>query len=354
MSVVSARAVMDAMDRNKYEVCPIGITKSGQWLTSGDPMLALTSGESTPPEVASGEEAGQRLTTLGGRELVPGTSDGHFPDVDVVFPVLHGPHGEDGTVQGLLELAGLPYVGAGVLGSALGLDKIAQKAVLMANELPVVDYCVLLRSDWRADEERALADIQRRFDFPVFIKPANMGSSVGVSKARDTDELQKALALASRYDRRILIEAAIDAREIECSVLGNDHPVASVPGEVVPSNEFYDYRAKYIDDDSELRIPAPIDEDLTHEIQSLAVRAFAAIDCAGMARADFFLCRETGRLFINELNTIPGFTAISMYPKLWAASGVPFSELIDRLIDLAMERQQDRIDSQSMYEPNRG
>jgi D-alanine-D-alanine ligase len=230
------------------------------------------------------------------------------------------------------------------------MDKIAQKAVLSAHGLPVVDSLAVLRARWRRSPDEIIGSVEERFDYPVFVKPANLGSSVGVSKAHDRDELVRGLDLASRYDRRLLVEAGINAREIECSVLGNDDPVASVLGEVVPSNEFYDYRAKYVDDASELHIPARLPEETTRAIQQLAVKAFQAIDCAGMARVDFFLCRDTGQVYVNELNTIPGFTSISMYPKLWAASGLPYPELIDRLIDLAIERHADKHESETSYQ----
>jgi len=267
-----------------------------------------------------------------------------------VFPVLHGTYGEDGTVQGLLELAGLPYVGSGVLGSALGMDKVAMKAVFRAHGLPIGDYVAVQRSAWRARPEAIVAEVEARLGYPVFTKPANLGSSVGVAKAHNREELVRGLDLAARFDRRLLVEAGINAREIECAVLGNDDPIASVPGEVVPSNEFYDYRAKYIDNASGLFIPARLPAETAAQIRDVAVRAFLALDCAGMARVDFFLCKDTGRVYLNEVNTIPGFTAISMYPKLWEASGVPYPELVDRLIELALERHEDRRATQTSYE----
>jgi D-alanine-D-alanine ligase len=351
VSLASARSVMGALDKNKYEILPVGIDRTGRWITAGDPMALLSAGGPEPQEEEA--KAGDRetaLVTAQGRELVPGASHARFPVVDVVFPVLHGTYGEDGTIQGLLELADLAYVGADVLGSAVGLDKVIQKAVLAANGLPVVAYLAVLRSRWHEAPEAVLAEIEARFDYPVFLKPANAGSSVGVSKAHDREELARGLDLAARFDRKLLVEAAIDAREIECSVLGNDDPIASVPGEVIPCHEFYDYSAKYVDEDSELQIPARLTAEQTRQVQDLAVRAFRAIDCAGMARADFFLERGTGRIYVNELNTIPGFTAISMYPKLWEASGVPYPELLDRLIALAIERREDKRATQTRYE----
>ncbi|MBM3188169.1 MAG: D-alanine--D-alanine ligase [Chloroflexi bacterium] len=352
VSLLSARSVMSAMDPNKYEIYPIGITKQGRWLTTGDPMKLLSSdpgARALQGAVHTGSSASQ-LASLGKRDLVPGTWRTRFPDVDVVFPVLHGPFGEDGTVQGLLELADLPYVGAGVLGSALGLDKVAQKDVLSAHGLPVVDYLVIKRQRWQQAPADVIAEVNGRLRYPVFVKPANLGSSVGVSKVHEPTELAPALDRAARYDRKLLVEQGVNAREIECSVLGNDQPIASVPGEVVPSNEFYDYRAKYIDNASRFYIPADLDEDTVRLVQSYAVRAFLAIDCAGMARVDFFLDRDTGCVFINELNTIPGFTAISMYPKLWEASGLPYPQLIDRLVELAIERHRETRAVETCYQ----
>jgi D-alanine-D-alanine ligase len=344
VSLASARSVMGAMDPDKYEIIPIGITPQGQWLLTGDPMVRLSAGG----EPTSAQDGA--IMPAGERELVPGASRARFPEVDVVFPVLHGTYGEDGTVQGLFELADLPYVGAGVLGSALGLDKAAQKAVLASHGLPIVEYEAVLRSHWRRSPDEIIKLVEERLIYPVFVKPANLGSSVGVSKAHDRGELRRGLDLAARFDRKLLVEAGINAREIECSVLGNDDPIASVLGEVVPSNEFYDYRAKYVDDASELYIPADLPEETTHMIRQLAVRAFRAIDCAGMARVDFFLCRDTGRVYVNELNTIPGFTVISMYPKLWVASGLPYPDLIDRLIELAIERHAEKQASETEYQ----
>lgn len=356
VSLASARSVMEAMDPERYEAVPVGITKEGRWLTGGDPLAALESGASGSALSAGETPDAEKAPTAhadaaeAGRALVPGAptprpcddGDGRFPAVDVVFPVLHGTYGEDGTVQGLLELADLPYVGAGVLGSALGLDKIAMKAVLSANGLPTLEAVAFPKSRWLREPEAVVDEIEGRFPYPVFAKPANMGSSVGISKAHDRPELVKAIDLAARYDRRVLVEPGLDVREIECAVLGNDDPIASVCGEVVPCNEFYDYRAKYVDGDSALYIPADLTAEQSEEIRRLAVRAFVALDIAGMARADFFLCRRTGAIYVNELNTIPGFTSISMYPKLWEATGLPYPALIDRLIELALERHAQR------------
>jgi D-alanine-D-alanine ligase len=343
VSIASARSVMSAINQDKYELVPVGISKSGRWLTTGDPMARLACGEGTPTS------DGTALAQVERTDLVPGTGVERFPQVDVVFPVLHGPQGEDGTVQGLLELADLPYVGSGVLGSALGMDKVAMKAVFLAHGLPVVDYQEVLRKHWQTQPEGIRKTLEARLAYPMFIKPANLGSSVGVSKAHNRAELIAGLDLAARFDRKLVVEAGIDAREIECAILGNDDPIASVAGEVVPNREFYDYRAKYLDNASELYIPADIPADTAQIVKDCAIKGFLALDCAGMARADFLLDRKSGQVFLNELNTIPGFTSISMYPKLWAASGIPYGELIERLITLALERYQDKHASETTY-----
>lgn len=282
--------------------------------------------------------------------MVPGTRKRGIPQVDVVFPVLHGPYGEDGTIQGLLELADIPYVGAGVLGSALGMDKALMKTVFKAKGLPVVDHLVIKRRDWETNSREVIQRIEKALGYPCFVKPANLGSSVGVSKVHGPAELPAALNLAARYDRKMLAERAVDAREIECSVLGNDDPIASVPGEIIPCNEFYDYEAKYIAGESELIIPADLPPAVTQQVRHLAIEAFLALDCAGMARVDFLLDKKTDQIYISELNTIPGFTPISMYPKLWEASGIPYPELIDRLIELALERYEDKSRSETSYD----
>jgi D-alanine-D-alanine ligase len=335
---VSARSVIDALDPERYEVEPVGIAKDGSWhrVPGGPPAIRARS-RRLPEVQAGGGNDVSLAQTPGERRLVGG--DGSTTDIDVVIPLLHGPYGEDGTIQGFLELAGVPYVGAGVLGSALGMDKALQKTILEAAGLPVVSNATVYERDWRDDPESTEA-AAAELGFPLFAKPANLGSSVGISKVHDASELSPALDEAFRYDTKAVLEAAFEnAREIECAVLGNDDPVASLPGEVVPSGEFYDYRAKYVDESSTLIIPAKLPEAVIVEIQRMAVAAFRAIDCAGMARVDFFYRDEPEpRLVVNELNTIPGFTSISMYPKMWEASGVSYAELLDRLIDLAIER----------------
>jgi len=346
VSLASARSVMAALDPDRYEIVPLGITHAGRWLLGSNPMAALTGAEG-PAELAGLPAA---RVPQGRRELVPGATGQTFPALDVVFPVLHGPFGEDGTIQGLLELAGVPYVGSGVLASALGMDKIATRAAFAAHGLPQVAYRAFKRREWEEKPEAVLADVEAALRYPMFVKPANLGSSIGISKARDRAGLRSALDEAAAYDRKLLVEEAVpDAREIECSVLGNDDPLASVPGEVIPCNEFYDYAAKYLDGNSQLLIPAPLPTAVAEHIRELAVRAYQAIDGAGLARADFLLSRSTGDVYVNELNTMPGFTQISMYPKLWEASGLPYSELLDRLIDLALERHADRGRSLTSY-----
>ncbi len=345
VSLASARSVMAALDPAKYEVVPIGITHGGRWLTNGDPLARLAAGEDAAP-------AGSALVgpSVGHRELVPGATGERFPQLDVIFPVLHGPFGEDGTVQGLFELAGLPYVGCGVLASAAGMDKIASKMLFAAAGLPQTRYLAFTRREWEQRPDDVLARIKAELRYPLFVKPANLGSSIGVSKVKEAGALAPALTEAARYDRRLVVEEAVPhAREIECSVLGNEEPIASVPGEVVPSNEFYDYAAKYIDGKSALLIPAPLPATLAERVRELAVRAFKAIDGAGLARVDFLLNDLSGELFVNEVNTMPGFTAISMYPKLWEASGLSYPELCDRLIELALERHRERARSLTSY-----
>lgn len=345
VSLRSAASVIDALPEDKYEVVLVGITKTGRWVL-GEAAASLLAGQAEAP--------GERLVLpadpeRGLIEVDLATGRVRWERVDLVFPVLHGTFGEDGTIQGLLEMADLPYVGAGVAASAVGMDKVLMRDLYRQSGLPVVDSDFYLRSRWRREPERVLDEVEARFGYPCFVKPANLGSSVGVSKAHDRAELAEAVALAARFDRKVLVEQAVNAREIECSVLGNDEPIASVPGEIVPSREFYDYAAKYIDEDSQLVIPAKLDSATAARVQDLAVRAFKAIDCAGMGRVDFFLDRDDGRLYVNEINTIPGFTSISMYPKLWEASGLPYPRLLDRLLQLALERYREKRESDTSF-----
>jgi len=352
VSLMSARGVMNALDKEKYTVVPIGITKEGRWLAAGDPLRTLSSGVNagSQPAALLAEPSSQGLIHLEEEEPAGRLIAVQMSQLDVVFPLLHGPYGEDGTIQGLLELAGLPYVGAGVAASAVGMDKALFKDIMRAHNLPVVPDLVIKRKTWEQHPEEILARIEAEIGYDCFVKPANLGSSVGVSKAHNRAELQTALEEAARFDRKLVVEEAVDAREIEVSVLGNDVPITSLPGEIVPCNEFYDYAAKYLADESELLIPAPISRHLTEQVRQMAIKAYLAIDCAGMARADFLLDRQSGELYINEVNTIPGFTPISMYPKLWEATGLSYTELIDRLIELALERHQDKSRSATYYQ----
>jgi len=339
VSLLSAQSVIRFLDQEKYDIVPIAITKEGRWFSGPDALEKMQSG------IQDGLDRAFILPEPGESRLYQnqdGAAMRILEELDIVFPVLHGTFGEDGTIQGLFEMAELPYVGAGVLASSVAMDKGLFKSVMRDYEIPVVKDAVFLSADIRSFHERVLDEAQALTDFPLFVKPANMGSSVAVSKCRTREELSDALLLAARYDRRVVVEEGVEAREIEVSVLGNDDPEASVPGEVVPGDEFYSYNAKYIDGTSVLHIPAPIDDALAEEVRRLAIQSFKAIDCAGMARVDFLLDKVSGKLYLNELNSLPGFTQISMYPKLWEASGVTYADLLDRLIDLAWERYCDK------------
>src|SRR5450432_3950975 len=371
VSLLSAASVLNAIDKEKYEVVPIGITKDGRWLTAehaenllqgklmieprnlraGNPettasAAVLAQGESVvfPPEPVHRD-----------RGLVPFQSDAALTrrasdraiNVDVIFPVLHGTFGEDGTIQGLLELADIPYVGAGVLGSAAGVDKDIMKSLFIAAGIPIVKHVTILRSAWENEPKKIQKLVESKLIYPVCVKPANLGSSVGISKAHNRKELGPAIEEAAKFDRKIVIEQGVGgkkdkAREIECSVLGNDEPAASLPGEIVPGKEFYDYTAKYLDEGSQLFIPAKLTKAETNKIQQLAIAAFQAVDCSGLARVDFLMEPRSRKIYLNEINTMPGFTSISMYPKMWAASGLKYPELIERLIQLGMERHEDK------------
>jgi D-alanine-D-alanine ligase len=347
VSLASAAAVFQNLDRDRYDPVAILIEKDGRWaLPAAPPAIAVAADviHAGKKELAGPSREAHLVAHPGGDTLLTVDRSAPLPVVsglglDVVFPVLHGPYGEDGTVQGLLELANVPYVGAGVLASAIGMDKAAMKLIFAARGLPICDYDVILTRDWRRDERAVMHRVVSRLGFPLFVKPANLGSSVGISKAAHATQLRDAINLAAEFDRKVVIEAAVPkAREIECSVLGNDDPEASLPGEVVPSREFYDYEAKYLDEGSKLLIPAPLSSAQTDEVRRLAIEAFKAIDGAGMSRVDFLLAGDSGVLYLNEVNTIPGFTTIGMYSKMWAASGVSFPVLLDRLIALALER----------------
>lgn len=336
VSLMSARSVLSALDPARYEILPVGIRKDGRWFGGPDALSAFLEGraEILDPVAIVGEPGHRALF-----RWEPGRELELLQRIDVVFPVTHGSYGEDGTLQGLLEMADVPYVGCGVLASSVAMDKGLFKELMRVRGIPVAES-VLFPSSWIEDRrDEVMQRAEAVAPYPLFTKPANLGSSVGVSKCRSRSDLYEGLIDAARYDRRVLVERGIEAREIEVSVLGNEAPEASVVGEIIPSDEFYSYRAKYLDEASRLLIPAPVDPGIAAEVRRLAVEAFKAIDGAGMARADFLLERSTGNLYLNELNTIPGFTKISMYPKLWEAAGLSYSALMDRLIELALERQ---------------
>jgi len=349
VSLMSSRSVLSVLDRQKYEITEIGIDHEGVWWSGEHVLEALEKGSTlglyrvfmlpepgTPTLFKKTEKEGIETVT----PLI---------ELDVVFPVLHGTFGEDGTLQGFFEMADIAYVGAGVLGSSLGMDKGVFKDIMRANGIPVAEWLVCTRKEVEKDINGIIRQAETLAPYPLFVKPANLGSSVGITKVKNRSDFYEGIMDAARYDRRILIERGINAREIEISVLGNENPQASIPGEIIPSDEFYSYHAKYLNGKSELFIPAPIPENLIREVQDLALRTYQAIDCAGMARVDFLLDRDTNELFINEINTIPGFTAISMYPKLWEASGLPYGELVNKLIELALERKQERNKSKRTY-----
>jgi D-alanine-D-alanine ligase len=387
--LLSAASVLNAINKDKYDVVPIGITKEGRWLAPAHAELLLRGeaprGEALRGETPRGEKPGEHpeahsrhlragdpeattsaaLLARGEAVIVPPSPQAHglFPfesaakagvtredqgiQVDVIFPVMHGTFGEDGTIQGLLELADIPYVGAGVLGSAAGMDKDVMKKLFAAAGLAIVKHVTVLRAHWEKEPKKVTKEIEKKLKYPVFVKPANLGSSVGISKVHDRKELPAAMDEAARYDRKIVIEEGVGgkkhkARELECSVLGNDEPQASIVGEIVPGAEFYSYNAKYVDEGSKPLIPAPISKKLMKQTQEMAIRAFQAVDCSGLARVDFLMDPKSGRVYLNEINTMPGFTSISMYPKLWAASGLEYPDLIDRLIQLAFARFEEK------------
>jgi D-alanine-D-alanine ligase len=373
VSLLSAASVLKAIDRNKYEVVPIGITKAGNWVTASDAHRLLTGesahierhlragdpettsaaavlarGESViVPPVPSGDQTGALVPFETHASSLAHHSAEQVLNLDVIFPVLHGTFGEDGTIQGLFELAGIAYVGSGVLGSATGMDKDVMKRLFAAAKLPIPKHISFLRTDWESSPKKTIAKVEAALKYPLFVKPANLGSSVGITKAHNRKELGPAIDLAASYDRKIIVEhgigGKIKARELEVGILGNDNPKASVVGEIVPGKEFYDYEAKYLTEGSNLILPAKITRAQTKQVQEMAIAAFRACDCSGLARVDFLMDPgKSQRIYLNEINTLPGFTSISMYPKLWTASGVPYHDLIDRLIQLALERRRER------------
>ncbi|MFA6524656.1 MAG: D-alanine--D-alanine ligase family protein [Patescibacteria group bacterium] len=353
VSIVSAESIINSLNRKKFEIIPIGITKAGKWIAGTTAFATLKAGTKkilpkfekmvTPDSTKQGLV---QMSKSGAKESVLG--------LDVIIPIIHGPYGEDGTLQGLLELANIPYVGAGVLASSVAMDKVVSKQLFMQAGLPVLPYVSFLRTEWAASQNKLISAIRKTLKYPIFVKPANLGSSVGIGLANDQKGLVSSILEASRYDRKLLIEQGLKKpREIEVSVLGNNDPQASVPGEIIPSNEFYDYDAKYVDDKSRSIIPAKLSKKTADSIKKMAIKAYQTLDCAGMARVDFLIDKKTGKIYLNEVNTIPGFTSISMYPKLWAASGISYQKLIDKLIQLALERFKDSRQSLTSYKPKK-
>ena len=354
VSFCSASSIIKAIDKDKYTVVPIGITKEGRWISPQDSKLALQSGkiEGKNSVILLNEPSGKSLICIDNNQRLDKSLA--LEKLDVIFPVLHGPYGEDGTVQGLLELANIPYVGAGVAASAISMDKDLMKTIFQQRGLPILKWMTIKRKEWQKDKEKILSLIKNGFEYPLFVKPTNLGSSVGITKVHEKEELEGAIDLASSYDRKILIEEGLEGvREIECGVLGNDEPRASVAGEVRPAGEFYDYDSKYLDKETQLIVPADLPDGVSQEVQEIALRAFKAVDGAGMARVDFFVSKKENRIYLSEINTIPGFTSVSMYPRLWEASGIPYSELIDRLIQLALERHQDKKQNKISYDESK-
>lgn len=354
VSFRSATSIIKAINKDKYTVVPIGITKKGRWISPQDSELALQSGkiEGKSTVILLNDPSGNALIRTDNNQGLEKSST--LERVDLIFPILHGPYGEDGTIQGLLELANIPYVGSGVAASAISMDKDLMKTIFQQRSLPILKWITIKRKEWQKDKEKILSLIQNGFEYPLFVKPANLGSSVGITKVHKKEELEKAIDLASSYDRKILIEEGLeDVREVECGVLGNDEPRASVVGEVIPAGEFYDYNSKYIDGGTQLIVPAELPDGLSKKVQEIALCAFKAVDAVGMARVDFFVSKKENKIYLSEINTIPGFTSVSMYPRLWMASGVPYSDLIDQLIQLALERYQDKNQNKISYDESK-
>jgi D-alanine-D-alanine ligase len=354
VSFCSASSIIKAIDKDKYTVVPIGITKEGRWISPQDSELALQSGriEGKNTVILLNDSFSKSLVCIDNNQKLDKSSA--LEKLDAIFPVLHGPYGEDGTVQGLLELANIPYVGAGVAASAISMDKDLMKIIFQQKGLPILKWMTIKRKEWQKDKEKILSLVQNDFEYPLFVKPTNLGSSVGITKVHKKEELEKAIDLASSYDRKLLIEQGLEeVREIECGVLGNDEPQASVAGEVKPAGEFYDYDSKYIDKETQLIVPADLPDEVSQEVQWIALRAFKAIDAAGMARVDFFVTKKENKIYLSEINTIPGFTSVSMYPRLWQASGIPYPDLIDQLIQLALERHRDKNQNKISYDESK-
>jgi len=354
VSFCSASSIIKAIDKDKYTVVPIGITKEGRWISPQDSELALQSGriEGKSTVILLNDPSGRALVRIDNNQRLDKSSV--LEKIDVIFPVLHGPYGEDGTVQGLLELADIPYVGAGVVASAISMDKDLMKTIFQQKGLPILKWMTIKRKKWQKDKEKILSLVQDDFEYPLFVKPTNLGSSIGITKVHKKEELDKAIDLAASYDRKILIEEGLEeVREIECGVLGNDEPQVSVVGEVRPAGEFYDYDSKYIDEETQLIVPTDLPEEVSGKVQQIALLAFKAVDAAGMARVDFFVSKKENKIYLSEINTIPGFTSVSMYPRLWEASGISYPDLIDQLIQLALERHQDKNQNKISYDESK-
>lgn len=345
VSIVSAKNIMEAMDREKYDVIPIGITKDGKWLSGENAINAFQTGNySGLTEVSLNTKSGaNELLHLSGNTY-------EIMNVDIFFPALHGPFGEDGTIQGLFEMANVPYTGCGVLASSVGMDKLMTKAVWDQAGLPIIPYVGVNKRAWDMTSEDVIQKIEDELDYPVFVKPANMGSSVGISKAKNREDLRKAMDLACQFDHRILVEKGLDVRELECAVLGNDDPQIASVGEVLVGGEFYDYNDKYIDGKSSTQVPADIPSSLAQEVQEIALRAYKVLDCSGLARVDIFFDKKTKGLHLNEINTLPGFTSISMYPKMWEKSGIPYAKLIDKIIELGFEKHAQKNENKVSFD----
>ncbi|MFC1656162.1 D-alanine--D-alanine ligase family protein [Patescibacteria group bacterium] len=345
VSIISAKNVIEAMDLEKYDVVPVGITKEGKWLTGEKAIKAFKESD------YSGLNEVSVNTTAGANELIHFT-DGHYEKihVDIFMPILHGPYGEDGTIQGLFDMANVPYTGCGCLASSVGMDKLISKALWEQAGLPVIPYVGVTKNAWKSDPEEVVNRVESELGFPIFVKPSNMGSSVGISKVKSAKELPAAMDLAAEFDHRILIEKGLNIRELECAVLGNENPKIARVGEVLVGGEFYDYKDKYVDGISKTQVPADIPPRLEKEIQDMAVKAYRVLDCSGLARVDAFFDKKTKEIYLNEINTLPGFTAISMYPKMWEASGLPYPKLIDRIIELGFERFKEQNEKKVSFE----
>ncbi len=337
VSLKSARSVIKALDKEKFEIIPIGIRKNGEWISGRDPLAELETGENRNDNFVVTMMPDP--SNKGVWRLDPFKK---LTDIDVIFPVLHGTYGEDGTIQGFFEMCNIPYVGSGVIGSSLAMDKIMMKRILECRGLQVANYFTLKRTNWENDREEQVAQIERNLSYPMFVKPANLGSSVGISKVKERKELYLAIDIACQYDMKCLVEEYIPGREIELSIIGNDNPRASVLGEVIPANEFYDYSSKYLDDRSELVIPAQLSKKLSEKTRQIGIEAYQLLECFGLCRVDFFVLEEQEEVYLNELNTMPGFTEISMYPKLWIESGMSYQQLLTELVELALHRQEEQ------------